>query len=241
MADGVEHSLFGGPVEPIEILSTQEEHASTAAASTAPVLALAAAGTAGTDTHHSASSADMHSAPTLAIVPHSTPSPLRPHPAGMHRHSPFSQPTVADLFSAVHRLEEVAHTLTVNQRGVALQLSTLSTSMSELQRHVSTLEQRITRQREQQDELDSNAYSAHSRVSGMQSTLNEHSNTLDALDNTAHNAHVRISDVQSTLSEHSSALEGMQHTLHQASSDVRQLRRRIGHAFQVMGAHINED
>ena len=75
----------------------------------------------------------------------------------------------------------------------------------------------------------------------MQSTLREHSNTLDALDNTAHNAHERISSVQSTVREHSTAREDLQQTLTQASSDVRQLRRRIGHAFQVMGSHITDD
>ena len=147
MADGDEHSE--GLEVPIVVLSTQEERASAA-----PALASAPDEhrVASTDMHRSAGSEGIHSASTLAIVPHSTPpyspGPTRPVGPGMHRPSPFPQPTVADLFSAIHRLEEVAHTLTVNQRGMALQLGNLSTTMAELQRHVSTLEHRITRQRE---------------------------------------------------------------------------------------------
>ena len=149
---------------------------------------------------------------------------------------------------------------------MALQLGTLHTSFAELQQHTSNLEQRLVRQREMQDELDSNAYSAHTRVAELQSMLRNQSSALEALqqhsagqhsnmeqriarlrtaqeelDSTARNAHERISDVQSNLRQQSTALDGLQDTLSQATTDVRQLRRRIGHALQVMGAHISED
>ena len=162
-----------------------------------------------------------HSAPTLALVPHSgssIPSFARSLVAPPRRATPFSQPTVADLFAAAHRLEDCVHTLTVNQRNMALQLGTLHTSFAELQQHTSNLEQRLVRQREMQDELDSNTYSAHTRVAELQSMLRNQSSALEALqqhsagqhsnmeqriarlrtaqdelDSTAHNAHERIS------------------------------------------------
>ena len=158
------------------------------------------------------------------------------------------------------------HTLTVNQRGMALQLGNLRTSFAELQRITSSLEQRLVRQRELQDELDSNAYNAHSRVTDLQGMLRsqgaalqalqdhiERNNTnldlrisrlrtaQDEIDNTAHNAHERITELQSNVRQHSVSLEGLQDTLGQASTDIRQLRQRIGHSLQVMGARVAED
>ena len=92
-----------------------------------------------------------------------------------------------------------------------------SAALEALQQHMagqsSNLEQRLSRLRTAQDEVD----------------------------NTAHNAHERISDVQSNLRQQSTALDGLQDTLSQATTDIRQLRRRIGHALQVMGTHIAED
>ena len=246
--------------DPIEILATQDE-----APADEPE-ALHSEAASWHSLHNPAHS--MHSAPTLAIVPHSSnPVPGYARPP-WHRASPFaaSPPTTADLFAAIHRLEECVHTLTVNQRGMALQLSNLHTSFAELQRITSSLEQRLVRQRELQDELDSNAYSAHSRVEDLQSQirsqgvslqalqdhLSGHSTNFDLrlsrlrtaqdeLDNTAHNAHERISEVQSSVHRHSLALQGLQDTLGQASTDIRQLRHRIGHAMQVMGTHLAED
>ena len=117
-----------------------------------------------------------------------------------------------------------------------------------------------------QDELDSNAYSAHTRVADLQGVLRNQSAALEALqhdmagqssnleqrisrlrtaqeklDNTARNAHERISDVQSNVRQQSTALDGLQDTLSQATTDIRQLRRRIGHALQVMGTRVAED
>ena len=158
------------------------------------------------------------------------------------------------------------HTLTVNQRGMALQLGNLHTSFAELQRITSSLEHRLVRQRELQDELDSNAYNAHNRVTDLQAMLRSQGAALQALQDhiahnnsnldlrisrlrtaqdeitdTARNAHERITELQSSVRQHSTVLEGLQDTLGQASSDIRQLRHRIGHSLQVMGAHIAED
>ena len=270
MDDRPGHSFFE-PAGPIEVLATQDEEdrpcvaPHSVASSAHDTHAAARAGT------HAAASSEhsLHSAPTLAIVPRSSssiPSFARSFDAPPRRATPFSQPTVADLFAAVHRLEDCVHTLTVNQRNMALQLGNLRASFAELQRRTSNLEQRLVRQREMQDELDTNAHSAHTRVAELQSMLRNQGAALEALqqhsaaqstnieqriarlrtaqdelDNTAHNAHERISDVQSNLRQQSAALDGLQDTLSQATSDVRQLRRRIGHALQVMGSHISED
>ena len=227
MDDRPGHSFFE-PAGPIEVLATQDEEAHR---STAPHSAASSAhdrhSAALAGTHAAASSEhSLHSAPTLAIVPHSSssiPSFARSFEAPPRR-SPFSQPTVADLFAAVHRLEDCVHTLTVNQRNMSLQLGHLHTSFAELQQHTINLEQRLIRQREMQDELDSNAYSAHTRVADLQGMLRNQTAALEALqhhmagqssnleqrisrlrtaqeelDNTAHNAHERISDAQSNV------------------------------------------
>ena len=268
MADRPDRSPARDPVIPIEILATQEEAERSA---TAPHSAASSAH----DFHPAArtsmfdaplSEHSTHSAPTLAIVPHSSAGSTGYARPPWHAPRPFSQHTAADLFAAVHRLEECMHTLTINQRGVALQLGALHTSFEELQRHTVNLEQRLIRQRELQDELDSNAYSAHTRVADLQSMLRSQSTSLqalqdhvasqssnleqrlarirltqDELENTAHNAHERISDMQSNLRQQSAAMSDLQDTLGQATTDIRQLRRRIGHALQVMGAHLAED
>ena len=110
------------------------------------------------------------------------------------------------------------------------------------------------------------SYNAHTRVADLQSMLRDQSSALEALqqhtagqssnlehriarlrtaqdelDNTAHNAHERISDVQSSVRQQGIALDGLQDMLSQATTDIRQLRRRIGHSLQVMGSHIAED
>ena len=69
------------------------------------------------------SARDLPSARTLAIVPRASSQALPPFArsskAGTHRLSPISQPTLADLFSAVRSLETCARTRTVNQHGTS--------------------------------------------------------------------------------------------------------------------------
>ena len=219
MEDSHNRSASDSPeIGPIEILATQDE---AAAAATEALHSEAASSH---RMHVSAHS--MRSAPTLAIVPHSS-NPVSGYARPpWHRAPPFapSPPTTADLFAAIHRLEECVHTLTTNQRGMALQLSNLRTSFAELQRITGSLEQRLIRQRELQDELDSNAYNAHSRVADLQAILRSQGTALQALQdhithnnsnldlrisrlraaqdeisNTAHNAHERITELQSSV------------------------------------------
>ena len=76
-------------------------------------------------------------------------------------------------------------------------------------------------------------------MAGQSSNLEQRISRLrtaqEELDNTAHK------EAQSNLRQQGTALDGLQDTLSQATTDIRQLRRRIGHALQVMGAHIADD
>ena len=206
------------PQVPIEVLATQDEkeHRSiaphSAASSAHDRHSAALAGT------HAAASSEhrLHSAPTLAIVPHSSssiPSFARSFEAPPRR-SPFSQPTVTGLFAAVHHLEDCVYTLTVNQRNMSpLQLGHLHTSFAELQRHTSNLEQRLIRQREMQDELDSNAYSAHTRVADLQGMLRNQSAALEALQ---HDMAGQSSNLEQRISRLRTAQEELDNTAHNA-------------------------
>ena len=61
---------------------------------------------------------------------------------------------------------------------------------------------------------------------------------VDELESSTRNAHERISDVQADLRLHRISSNELQDMLTQANANVVQLRRRLGHALQVLGAHI---
>ena len=61
---------------------------------------------------------------------------------------------------------------------------------------------------------------------------------IDELENSTHNAHERITDVQADLRRHRTSSSELQDMLTQANTNIVQLRRRLGHALQVLGAHI---
>ena len=61
---------------------------------------------------------------------------------------------------------------------------------------------------------------------------------VDELEGSTHNAHERVSDVQADLRLRRISSNELQDMLTQANANVVQLRRRLGHALQVLGTHI---
>ena len=97
----------------------------------------------------------------------------------------------------------------------------IENSQRNMLRRVQTFEQNLTELERQVSNLDQRS-----------------ARNIDELENSTRNAHERITDVQADLRSRRFSSNELQDMFTQANASVVQLRRRLGHALQVLGTRV---
>ena len=159
----------------------------------------------------SGSSSDAGYAGTLALVPHQASNSA--HTAPYSARSPPPRPVFSTAPPSMADLFAAVHSM---QGSIHI----IENSQRNMLRRMQAFEQSLTEIERQVSNLDQRS-----------------ARNIDELENSTHNAHERITDVQADLRSHRISNE-LQDMLTQANANVVQLRRRLGHALQVLGTHI---
>ena len=160
------------------------------------------------------SSTDMHPANSLALVPF--------HASSSERTAPYearTPPPRSPFSTAPHNLADLFAAIHSMQASIHILENTQRNILSRMQ------------------SFEDSRSELQAQVSN---TDRRNARDIEALEDSAHNAHVRISNVQSDLDLRCSASTELQSSISQATSNIVQLRRRLGHALQTMGAFIAE-
>ena len=160
----------------------------------------------------SGSGLDAGYAGSLALVPHQASNTARAAPYSAR--SPPPRPVFSTAPPSIADLFAAIHSM---QGSIHI----IENSQRNMLRRMQAFEQSLTELERQVSNLDQRS-----------------ARHIDELENSTHNAHERITDVQADLRLRRISSNELQDMLTQANTNVVQLRRRLGHALQVLGAHI---
>ena len=193
------------------IIASQDSAAGLLPTQVAPTITFATSGASSSDARH-ADSIDAVRAHSLALVPHHTSTFASPRTAPYMARSPLLRPRFSHAPPSMADVFSAIHSLEAS-------VHILENSQRNMLRRMQSFELSLEELPTQLSRIDRRT-----------------ARDIDELENSLRNAHERITEVQA--STHNAAAADVQRTITQATTNVRQLRLRLGNAFQAVGAHI---